>query len=40
QGACERHERHNTKSYAGKIASTALRDSVRSQCKTFGVTTE
>ncbi|MDB4955201.1 MAG: Protein kinase, partial [Myxococcales bacterium] len=33
QGACERHERHNTKSYAGKIASTALRDSVRSQCK-------
>jgi serine/threonine-protein kinase len=40
QGACERHERHNTKRYAGKISSTALRDSVREQCKTFGVATE
>jgi serine/threonine-protein kinase len=40
QGACERHERHNTKRYAGKIVSTPLRDSVREQCKAFGVATE
>jgi serine/threonine-protein kinase len=40
QGACERHERHNTKRYAGKIVSTTLRDTVRAQCKTFGIATE
>ena len=38
--ACERHERHNTKHYAAKIVSTSVRDSVREQCKAFGVATE
>jgi serine/threonine-protein kinase len=40
QAACERHERHNTKNYAGKIVAPAVRDTVRAQCKTFGVATE
>jgi serine/threonine-protein kinase len=40
QAACARHERHNTKSYAAKIVSAAQRDTVRAQCKTFGVATE
>jgi serine/threonine-protein kinase len=40
QGACERHERHNTKRYAGKIVSTALHDTVRARCQTLGVATE
>ena len=40
QAACERHERHNTKNYASKIVSEQLRNSVRAQCKTFGVATE
>ena len=40
QGACQRHERHNTKRYAGKILSTALRDSLRAECQTLGIATE
>ncbi len=40
EAACQRHERHNTKHYAGKIVSTALRDSVRDECKALGVATE
>jgi eukaryotic-like serine/threonine-protein kinase len=40
QHACENHERTNTKHYAGKITSITVRDTVRAQCKTFGVATE
>ena len=40
QASCARHARHDTKRYAAKIVSSAVRDELREQCKAFGMAIE